>query len=278
MRIGLWMMGLSGIFLFGCAENGLDFTEDVLEVGDALVEGNKLSSNALALNSLALNGIALNGLALNAMDPRSLAAIQDPTDRGALARAFVRYATGCALTPSQSFSFTWTDATSVVHHETYPGELGVAPAWATGPLDLNGQRMVSACVAARVNYYEVPVLLSLRSVEYSLRLLSGSQELIDFPHVEGAFWGNLWGVSPVIYACYNSATVANSRAWSRDCATGHVRDDGTIEECGMIDVVGPCSTVCASLNGGGQYYPFCVEKPYSAGNANTKLVVTTALP
>ncbi|MDI3288087.1 hypothetical protein [Polyangium sp. 15x6] len=278
MRIGLCTLGLSGFFFLGCAENGLDPSEDTLEIEGALVDGNKLSSNALALNSLALNGIALNGIALNTLDPQSLAAIQDPTDRGARARAFVRYAVGCALTTSQSFSFSWTDATNVSHHETYPGELGVAPTWATGPLDLNGQRMVSACVAARVNYYEVPVLLSLRSMEYSLRLLSGSQELLDFPHVEGAFWGNLWGASPAIHACYNSATVANSRAWRRDCATGHVRDDGTIEECGMIDVVGPCSTVCASLNGGGQYYPFCVEKPYSAGNANTKLVVTTSLP
>ncbi|MDI1448545.1 hypothetical protein [Polyangium sp. 6x1] len=278
MRIELWAMGLSALFSLGCAGDLVDLPDDVLDGEGALVEGNKLSSNSLALNSLALNGVVLNGIAINTMDAKSLAAIQDPTDRGALARAFLRYAIGCALQTSQSFSFTWTDATNVVHAETYPGELGVAPAWATGPLDLNGQHMVSACVAARVNYYEVPVLLSLRSMEYSLRLLSGSQELVDFPNVEGAFWGNLWGASPVMYACYNSATVANSRALRRDCATGHLRDDGTIEECGMIDVVGPCSSVCASLNGGGQYYPFCVEKPYAAGNANTKLVITTALP
>lgn len=249
-----------------------------MEAEGALVDGNRLSSNSLALNSLALNGIALNGIALNTMDPQSLAAIQDPGDQGTLARAFLRYAIGCAFTPSQSFGFTWTDATNVVHAESFAGELGVAPAWATGPLDATGQRMVSACVVARVNYYQVPVMLSIRSMEYSLRVLSGAQELVDFPHVEGAFWGNLWGPSPAIYACYNGATVANSRAWYRDCATGHLREDGTIEECGIIDVVGPCNTVCASLNGGGQYYPFCVEKPYSAGNANTKLVVTTALP
>jgi len=273
------MIGLWALFLSGCVGDVIDGSEeDVLEARGALVDGNRLASNSLALNSLALNGIALNGIALNTMDPQSLAAIRDPGDQGKRARAFLQYAIGCAFTPTQSFTFTWTDATSVTHAESFAGELGVAPGWATGPLDAAGQRMVSACVAARVNYYEVPVLLSLRSMEYSLRVLSGAPELVDFPNVEGAFWGNLWGSSPTIYSCYNSATVANSRAWQRDCATGHVRDDGTIEECGLIDVVGPCNTVCASLNGGGQYYPFCVEKPYSAGNANTKYVVTTSLP
>ncbi|WP_232379771.1 hypothetical protein [Polyangium fumosum] len=278
MRIGLWMIGLSAAFLCGCVGDAFDRPEDVLEGGAALVDGNRLSSNALALNALALNSLALNGIAPNKLDAQSLAAIRDPTNQGELARAFVRYAVGCALTTSQSISFSWTDASNVVHQETYPGELGIAPAWATGPLDLNGQRMVSACVAARVNYYQVPVLLSLRSTEAPLRLLTGARELIEFPDVEGAFWGNLWGASPAIYTCYNSATVANSRAWSRDCATGHLRDDGTIEECGMIDIVGPCSSVCAALNGGGQYYPSCVEKPYVTGSASTKLVITTALP
>ncbi|MDC0741261.1 hypothetical protein [Polyangium mundeleinium] len=278
MHLGLWMMGFSAVILLGCGGGDVDLPEDVLEGEDALMDGNRLSSNSLALNSLALNSLALNGIAPNKLDAQSLAAIRAPTAQGELARAFVRYAVGCALTPLQSVSFSWTDAAKVVHQETYPGELGIAPAWAAGPLDLNGQRMVSACVAARVNYYQVPVLVSLRSMEAPLRLLAGARELVEFPDVEGAFWGNLWGASPAIYACYNSATVENSRAWSRDCATGHLRDDGTIEECGMIDVVGPCSSVCASLNGGGQYYPFCVEKPYAAGNANTKLVITTALP
>lgn len=278
MRIVLWMVGISALISMGCGGDDVDLPEDVVEGEDALVDGNKLSSNALALNSLALNSLALNGIAPNKLDAQSLAAIRDPTAQGELARAFVRYAVGCALTPLQSISFSWTDAANVVHPEAYRGELGIAPAWATGPLDLNGQHMVSACVAARVNYYQVPVLLSLRSTDAPLRLLSGARELVEFPDVEGAFWGNLWGASPAMYACYNSATVANSRAWNRDCATGHLRDDGTIEECGMIDVVGSCSSVCASLNGGGQYYPTCAEKPYAAGSASTKLVITTALP
>jgi hypothetical protein len=110
-----------------------------------------------------------------------------------------------------------------------------------------------------------------------LKTLTGSQELVEFPDIEGAFWGNLWGCAPFIKACYNSATVNNSRAWKRDCAAGHVLSGGSIEECGMIDIVGPCSQVCQSINGAGQYYPACIEKP-GVNTTMTKLVITTALP
>ncbi|MDC3956688.1 hypothetical protein KEG38_22700 [Polyangium jinanense] len=264
------------VCLSGCAGVG-EISEDVLEAEGVLVQGNKLAANSLALNSLALNGIALNGIGLNSMDPTSLSAIQDAGVKGARARAFLRYAIGCAFAPSQSFAFTWWDAARVAHEETYHGELGVAPGWSTGPLDLQGQRMVSACVAARVNYYEVPVLISIRSTQPPLEV-PGDKELDHFPDVEGAFWGNLWGTAPAIYACYNSETVANSRGWSRDCAAGHLRDDGTIEECGMIDIVGPCSAVCGPLISGGRYYRLCGDKPDGKGKSKTNLVVTTALP
>jgi hypothetical protein len=128
-----------------------------------------------------------------------------------------------------------------------------------------------------VNYYQVPVIISMRSLTEPLKTLTGSQELIDYPEIEGAFWGNLWGSAPFIKACYNSATVANSRAWKRDCAAGHLVSGGSTTECGMIDIVGPCSEVCQTVNGAGQYYPSCIEKP-GVNTTTTKLVVTTGLP
>lgn len=271
MRAWSWMLALLSLNT-GCMAAIDEASDDVLEAEVALVQGNQLTMNALALN-----GIALNGIALNTLDPQALAAIQDPGTQGTLARAFLKYAVGCAFNTSQSFSFTWTDASNVVHQETYTGELGVAPGWATGPLDNAGERMVSACVAARVNYYEVPVTISMRSLTEPLKILRGSQELAAYPDVEGAFWGNLWAPRPFIKACYNSPTVANSRAWKRDCAAGHLRTDGTIEECGIIDIVGACSSVCQPLNGAGQYYPSCIERP-GQGGSTTKLVITTALP
>ncbi|MRG95761.1 hypothetical protein [Polyangium spumosum] len=276
MRAWRWMLGSWAFFLSGCVGDVRDVSEEVLEARTPLVEGNKLSSNSLALNSLALNSLALNSLALNSMDSQSLAAIQDPGSQGALARAFLRYAIGCAFDVSQSLSFSFTDAAGLVHEETYHGELGLAPEWATTALDYFGQRMVSACVVARVNYYEVPVLISMRSAVPPLHL-APAPELSQFPHIEGAFWGNLWGSSPAIYACYKRENVANSRAFARDCAAGHLRNDGTIEECGMIDIVGPCDTFCSTQKGD-PYYQSCIDQPRKAGKGSTQMLVTTALP
>jgi hypothetical protein len=276
MRAWSWMVGLWALFLSGCGGDAAELSEQVGEAWVPLVDGNKLSSNSLALNSLALNGIALNGIALNSMDPQSLAAIQDPGSQGALARAFLKYAIGCAFDTSQSFSFTWTDTTEVVHQETYRGELGIVPEWATEPLDYFGQRMVSACVVARVNYYETPVLISMRSAVPPLHIPT-AEEVAQFPNIEGAFWGNLWGSAPAIYACYKTATVANSRALSRDCAAGHLNGDGTTAECGMIDIVGPCEKFCTMQNGD-SYYHGCIDQPLKAGKGTTSMLITTALP
>ncbi|XXX81484.1 hypothetical protein WMF30_22260 [Sorangium sp. So ce134] len=243
----------------------------------ALLSGNALAANALNLNALNLNALNLNALNLNGLSAQNLAAIQDPGPNGALAREFLRYAASCALSSAASFDFSWTDSGGAVHHERYPGLLGVAPTWARGPLDELGQRMVSGCVAARVNYYRVPVLLSARSLRDPLKTLCSSQELVDYPDVEGAFWGNLFAAQPYLNACYNSATVTNSRAYQRDCAAGHLTTGGQTEECGVIRIAGSCDRVCQRLNGAGQYYPSCVDRP-GHGSATTKEVITTALP
>ncbi|UQA63847.1 hypothetical protein E8A73_031185 [Polyangium aurulentum] len=270
--------------LAGCGGEVEDFEgeEATAEAEGALIDGNALSANALNLNALNLNALNLNALNLNALDAGALAAIRNAGPSGEMSRAFLRYAVGCALSTSQTFDFSWTDAGGVVHKESYRGELAVAPAWANGPLDPESQYMVSACVAARVNYYQVPVIISIRSLREPLKTLTGSQELADYPDVEGAFWGNLFGAQPTMHACYNSATVSNSRSHKRDCAVGHVTTDPDTgaeitTECGIIDIVGPCSQFCQGLNGAGQYYPSCIQNP-GQSTTTTKAVVTTALP
>jgi hypothetical protein len=137
--------------------------------------------------------------------------------------------------------------------------------------------MVTGCLAARVNYYEVPVVISMRSVFEPLKTMSSDAEILDYPDVEGGFWGNLFAPQPYINACYNSETVANSRTFQRDCAAGHLDATGTPVECGPIHIVGACSSVCMSLNGGGFYYPACRDRPGISGSL-TKAVVTTSLP
>ncbi len=264
-----------GMVLTGCVaemDAEVDVEETVDEASSALVNGNALNFNALNFNALNFNALNFNALTAN-----SLEALLDPGADGALARQAMRYMVSCALTSSQTFTFVWTDALGILHAEIYAGQLGLAPTWATGPLNLTGQQLVSACLAARVNYYQVPVIISARSLHEPLKTMVNTQELADYPDVEGAFWGNLFAPEPYVSACYNPATVTNSRAHQRDCAVGHVTTTGVIEECGIIDIVGPCSLFCQGFNNAGQYYPSCQERPGVSATPNQQ-VITTALP
>jgi hypothetical protein len=129
-----------------------------------------------------------------------------------------------------------------VHHETYPGGVGLAPGWETRGLYETEQRWVSACMAARVNYYGVSVSLSLRGDHAALDTVQ--EERDDYPHQEGAFWGNIFVQEPYLHACYNTANVQHSRSKLRDCAAGHLEDE-TVSDCGELARLGPCSSVCA---------------------------------
>jgi hypothetical protein len=248
--------------------------EDFELVGNNALNPNALSPNALSPNALSPNALSPNALSPNALSPSALAAITDPGDAGSLSRQFLRYAVGCALDGTQSFSFTWTDSKGGLHPEMYPGLLGIEPTWATGPLSLNGQEMVSACLAGRTNWYEVSVIISMRSLQSPLRTLVAAEELAAYPDIEGGFWGNLFTASPYVRACYLDSTVANSRAYLRDCAAGHLNPNQTISTCGMLAILGSCTTHCNLLNAQGQFYPDCTD-PVHGMSLN---IVTTALP
>lgn len=239
---------------------------------------NSLVPNALAPNALAPNALAPNALAPNSLAPTALTALQDATVVGDLARQLLRYTVGCALAPTQSFSFSWIDAAGVVRDETYAGELGIAPDWAAAPLtDVTRQRLVSACLAARVNWYGVSVVISVRSVRQPLRTIVTDEELADYPDIEGAFWGNVFSDTPYLNACYHPGNEAIARAALRDCAVGHVEDGQTVP-CGIIALRGPCSEACPGFSAGGEYYPLCKDHPEDPDSLPTATVITTALP
>lgn len=217
-------------------------------------------------------------LALRALSPATLlpsarAAIEDPGTAGTLSRMFLKYAVECALEPPDSFAFSWTDSAGQTHNEVYHGMIGLVPSWATEPLWINGQRLVSACLASRSNYYGVPVVISMRSIYDPLQWPS-SAELDAYPEVEGAFWGNIFAPNPRLRACYTAATVQNSRSWLRECAAGHVNTDGTISPCNGIEIVGSCEDHCRPLNTSRGYYPACFDPTIG----KTHEVITTALP
>ncbi|MBK9264518.1 MAG: hypothetical protein IPM54_32625 [Polyangiaceae bacterium] len=256
-------------------EESSGVTQDALTTENALTV-NAMTANALTLNALTANAMTLNALTLNAMTLNAIAAIQAPTAQGDLNRELLRYIVACALKPNQSFDFTWTDSGDAVHDEHYVGQLGLAPKWAKGRLDKDGQEMVSACLAAKVNFYGVQVTISVRSGEKPLKLHPHNPELDDYPNIEGAFWGNLWASQPYLNACYMSSNVDNSRDQQRDCAAGHVLPDGSIEQCGIIDIVGSCSSVCKKFNSSRGYYEDCKQKP-GVSHKRTDNVITTSL-
>lgn len=191
--------------------------------------------NGIPPAALQSHGLHRGGLSQNRMDLEALFVIALPDASGALARTFLRYSVGCALQPNQSVSFSWIDTLGVIHNEAATGLLGLAPSWFSGPLEGSSQDWVSACLAARTNFYARHVSIEL-----------GTENLdppggVTYPQAEGAFWGNLFSDTPHLHACMNPARIAVSRSRYRDCAVGHVDPvTGALDPCGIIRLMGDC--------------------------------------
>jgi hypothetical protein len=276
--------GCAALLLAGCGTGSIDSTDDEEgrsgETAEAIANSNAMNPNAMnpnAMNPNALNPNALNPNALNpsAMSASAMSALHDPGDAGTLSRQLLKYTVSCALSPSQSFSLTWTDAQGAVHNDVYVGLLGLEPTWATTPLSAAGEGWVSSCLASRVNWYGVPVILSSRGATDALA--TTADERANYAKIEGAFFGNLFTATPAVYTCYNTGNIANSRSWQRDCASGHVNADGSVSSCGILQILGSCENFCSSVHASKQYYPSCF---LTSGRMGTPIgtVVTTALP
>ena len=83
----------------------------------------------------------------------------------------------------------------------------------------------------------------------------------------------IFAAKPRAYACFYGPNQPYSRAQLRDCAAGHVEADGTISECGIIEIVGPCEKHCQPFKGQGDYYPSCT----GAMGVTSSAVLTTFL-
>ena len=77
-----------------------------------------------------------------------------------------------------------------------------------------------------------------------------------------------------MYACHDTRHIEHSRAKLRDCAAGHVGEEGDIEPCGLITVLGWCEDFCTGFSSAEGYYSSCFEDP---SNEATDRVITTAL-
>ena len=224
--------------------------------GGAPAEDGPLGSDESA--ALSSNALSSNALSSNALSSNAMASIQDPSATGTLSRQLLEYTAGCALNPTQSVSISWNDADGDPQSATYYGQLGLAPEWANGPLTRRtSQELVSACLAARTNYFGVTVHISVRGSANVLESNTTSAELAAYPYVEGAFWGNLFSANPALYSCYDPRNVAHSRADQRECATGYVEANGHLDSCGMIQRTGSCDEQCIYLDPQNQFYWAC---------------------
>ncbi len=218
---------------------------------------NALTTNALTTNALTTNALTTNGITTGSLHPLLLPALQDPGPSGDNTREFFQYLVGCALDSTQIVEFSWTDTGGVVHNESMAGGVGLAPNWLTnGALSESSQHWISACIAARTNWYGVTVLISMRGPHLDLKHIAAG-ELTEYPVLEGGFWGNLFGATPEIYACHDSADMADARARSRDCAAGHLAPDGSVQNCGNIAIAGSCEDLCKKMHKPGQYLKTC---------------------
>jgi hypothetical protein len=228
---------------------------------------NTLTVNTLTVNTLTVNTLTVNSLTSGTLGSPVLTALQNTTPVGAANRTIFHYIVTCALDPSQSVTYSWSDGVNT-YTVTEVGQIGLAPRWATRSLESWGQQLVSACIGARVNYFGVTVPISVRNEV--LVPTTSSAELADYPYVEGAFWGNLFAPAPSLNSCYNPANVANSRADQRECATGYLDADGNVDPCGIITLTGSCDEQCWGFDATHQFYWGC-GKDFSLAAITTGL-------
>ncbi|MBA3463423.1 MAG: hypothetical protein H0T46_25940 [Deltaproteobacteria bacterium] len=187
---------------------------------------NRLAVNRLAVNRLAVNRLAVNGMAIASADVEALAA-----EEGGL--ELLSYMVSCALPEGASLA---------VAGEELRGSLGVAPSWLDAGLDVSGQRWLTACLLARVNYFGIEVRLSMRGANDALT--TTAEERAAYPVLEGAFWGNLFGETADKTSCISSYKATAPQVGSlplRECtvtdaATGRTRCDYT--------PAGTCEDIC----------------------------------
>ena len=214
-----------------------------------LLSPDKLAAARSAAATLAAQRLAVQQLdagryALNAASAAGLLATND-------GREVLGFIVSCAL-PS---TITIVAEGGV----EFFGELGLAKPWLTSPLDLDGERWVSACLFARTNNEGFPVPLSLRGLHPALALTAG--EAAANTVEQGAFYGDYFIPGGPQVACSGAdELVAEIRL--RECA-GPSTGDPTRTKCGFT-YAGSCGDFAQTFACRDQskygYYTACYDR------------------
>ncbi|NTX02672.1 hypothetical protein [Myxococcus sp. CA040A] len=255
----------------GCGPAGMGDGEPNESTGtheEGLVSTNGLSTNGLSTNGLSTNGLSTNGLSTNGLSTNGLSTngvfntwfSANP----AQAEMLMKYVARCALSPTQTLSYTHGGTTY-----SWPGSLGLAPSW-TGsvagsqpqPASVTEQQVVSACLAAHANKFGVHVNISVLGKGASnVAIPSTPEELQLFSKPEACFFGNLFAneglfaANDTSYLSYDESTVRTCglSSWSGDAACAPA-----------IAHVGNCLDHCQADPLRGGFYKSCTYngKPY----------------
>jgi hypothetical protein len=153
----------------------------------------------------------------------------------------LNYTVSCALRSDQSVTLQVSGQPVVLN-----GSLGLTPNWARQRIAAGDQETVSACLAARLNFFGVHVEISIRGNALDQ---PSAEEVADYSMQEGAFWGNIFkDDEPELFACTNKANLANSYETLRFCSNGFPVADGSTISCGPLRNVGSCDNWCTQDN------------------------------
>ena len=182
IQVGLSLGAIVG--LVGCGEAQDDIEGQNLH-GLSSINGLSSLNGLSAINGLSsLNGLtALNGLSsMNGLS--SLNGLMT-TDGG---RMTVQYLVRCALAAGDSL--TKQDQNGVSY--TFPGGMGLCPAWKNGgvhgPTYRTCQNLVSACMMAHVNTagVHIPIWMDSEAPQ-----IGWGVDPVNYPSQEGTFFGNI---------------------------------------------------------------------------------------
>lgn len=154
-------------------------------------------------------------------------------------RQELTYLVSCALPEG-------TNIVSTLNNEKYSfaGSMGLAPEWSTKPLTEKQQRLISACMLGRTNYFGKKVQISITSDAPDTPdfLKRTDSERKEYPVFEGGFFGNLFIEQPEAFVCVSeeSPELTNTlETLHRVCSlpavnSTPVKETPDLSRCGFI--------------------------------------------
>lgn len=166
-------LAVTALSLAGClAEEPVDtgaFEDSPAGLAPQGVFPNQLSAQSLARNGLTANPDANVALISNRLHTATFMDASAPLPlrhqlRHPGTQEVMKYLVECALDNTQAVAYDDTSIPSAAPEYTWHGKVGLCPSWGNGPVNGNTvcQELVSACVVARVNAFNLSVPLSLR--------------------------------------------------------------------------------------------------------------------